>query len=263
MIRYGKTEAGVRWWAAAALMVIGVLLWAACTGGAEKGPGPGQAGLASCQPLSKVERFRYIFDFKIESPQPQGSVDETAVGDPPFAINPTDESVTIQQVYNGSFIRPDRYMIRIETQSEEDAAPIELVFIGEESWLNAGDQWLPGGGPNAFPPLLICESILSGVDLTGLAVSAETIDGQPVSHFRLEETQLNIAAVIPGFGPLSDMGRLLKTSSVDIWLAEEGWPARLEVGSKGAYPSGREMLMEISLEFKDINAKDIKIEPPQ
>ena len=259
MKRYGQTHGGVRWTAAAVLVVIGALLLAACTGG--DGTGAGQAGAAACQSLSKLERFRYTFDYKIDSPQPQGTVDVMALGEPPFAILPTAESLAVRQVFNGSFVRPDRYMIRIETRSEPDATDIELLFIGEQSWAKAGGEWMLAGAPNAFTPLLVCESILSDVELAGLVPSAETVDGQAVSRFQLEEAQLNTVATL--FGAESDMGRLLKSYSVDILLAEDGWPVRLEVGSESSYPSGRDMAMEISLEIKDVNAKDIEIEPPQ
>lgn len=261
MKRLGQTKAGVRWRAAAVLVVIGALIWAACAGGDGTGSGLGQSSAAPCQSLNQFERFRYTFSYKIESPQPQGPVDAKAVGEPSFAILPNAATFELQQVYNGSFIRPDRYMIRIDSPSEEDAPPIELLFVGEQSWVNAGGQWQLTAAPLVFAPMLVCESILSGVDLAGLAASAETVDGQAVSRFRLEDAQLGTAASL--FGAESDMGRLLKSYSVDILLAEDGWPVRLEVGSESSYPSGRDMAIEISLEIKDVNAKDIEIEPPQ
>ena len=57
-------------------------------------------------------------------------------------------------------------------------------------------------------------------------------------------------------------GRLLTAFNVDVWLTEEGWPARLEAKSEANYPSGREFSAELSLEIRDVNSEDVSVEPP-
>ncbi len=59
------------------------------------------------------------------------------------------------------------------------------------------------------------------------------------------------------------MGRLLSTPSVDVWITKEGWTVRLMIKDQATYPSGRELLMEISMDITDVDAGDIKVEPPQ
>jgi len=258
----GNTHAAARW--AAVLLAGGVLVVAAACSGNDKPAGPVRPEDASCQPLNEFESFRYIFRYKFDSPQPAAPVDETQVGDPLFAIAPNAPPVTLEQTFNGAYRRPDSYMVSVDTNlggaSQTESPPIELLFVGGVGWVNFG-EWQQTESPNAYPPITVCEAVLPGLDLSGLAGSQEKIDGEIVTHFRREDAQTEAVGTL--FGPESDHGRLLKTVTVDVWLAEEGWPMRLEARAAGLYPSGREVRVEFSLELKDINADDIKIQPPQ
>ena len=252
------THAAARW--VAALLASGLIVLAACSGSDPAEPARPED--ASCQPLGEFETFRYEFDYKIHTPKPEGPVDEKAVGQPPFAITPTLDSVTLHQVFDGAYQRPDAYMISIDTLSETgetSSAPIEEIFIGDQAWVNLG-QWTESEVPNVYRPTAVCETILSALDLTGISGNQETIDGESVTHFRLDTAELDAAATL--FGPGSDQGRLVKTLAVDVWLAEEGWPVRIEARGEGSYPSGRVIRLELSQEIRDVDSDDIDIRPP-
>jgi len=252
------THAAARW--VAALLASGLIVLAACSGSDPAEPVRPED--ASCQPLGEFETFRYNFDYKIHTPKPEGPVDEKAVGQPPFAITPTLDSVTLHQVFDGAYQRPDAYMISIDTLSETgetSSAPIEEIFIGDQAWVNLG-QWTESAVPNVYAPTAVCESILPALDLTGISGKQETIDGESVTHFRRENAQLDTVSTL--FGPGSDQGRLVKTLAVDVWLAEEGWPVRIEARGEGSYPSGRVIRLELSQEIRDVDSDDIDIRPP-
>lgn len=252
-----------RLWAAGGLVLMAGLLWLACNGGSSVGPGPSPVALAgSCQPIAEFERFRYTVTYTLDSPKPEVPVDDTAVGDPPFAMPPNGDDFLLTQVFAGSFQGPDRFQIEVETPTEEDVGTVALIILGDQIWVNVGSGWVMADFPNAFPPLGVCQSILSSVDFSGLDFSPQTANGQETRHVTIDEAQLDTAAVL--FGSESDMGRLLAVFELEVWLAEDGgWPARLVAKSTGTYPSGRQLSMEISLEIKDIDASDISIEPPE
>lgn len=254
-----------RLWAAGGLVLMAGLLWLACNGGSSGGPGPSPGALAgSCQPIAEFERFRYTFTYTLDSPKPDVPVDDTAVGEPPFAMPPNGDDFLLTQVFAGSFEGPDRFQIEVETPSEEGAGTVSHIIVGDQAWTNIGTAtgWVMADFPNAFPPSAVCLSILTGVDFSGLSFSAETVNGQETRHVTIDEAQLDTAVAL--FGSESDMGRLLAIYDLEIWLAEDGgWPARMVAKSTGTYPSGRQLSMEISLEIKDVGSDDISIEPPE
>lgn len=244
------------------LAIIGALIWLACSGGGQEARVPGPV-TAPCQALEEFERFRYRATYKIESPKPEGSVDETELGEPPFAILPTAESFAIAQEYDGSFVAPDRFLVEVSTPSEEDTQGVLLTFIGDQAWAKPeieGATWVSAAVDNGLPPLEVCDAVLGKLDLTGLPSVPDTLNGLKTQHFQIEQADLEVAATL--FGPESDMGRLTKLYDLDMWVTEEGWPAKLEASSDGTYPSGRQLFMEVTLEIRDVDAGDIEIEPP-
>src|SRR5688572_23322712 len=134
-----------------ALVMLGLVAWLSC-GGDDEGPKP---ITSPCQELGKLERFRYTYRYRIHSPQPEGPVDETQLGDPPFAIPPTGETFSFEQIYEGSFVAPDRYQIEVRTPSEQRSASIQLLFIANEAFIASntpeGTVWRPEpGSTNTF-----------------------------------------------------------------------------------------------------------------
>lgn len=241
------------------LLILAVL--AACNGGPSALPSPvaGVAGL--CQPLAQAERFRYTFAYTLESPQPQGDVDETAVGDPPFALLPTTPDFLFSQQLDGVLEGPDKLDVAIKTEAADDG--FRMIFIGGEQWVSLDDEWTQAqqAQPFPFPPVDMCNAITSGLDLTGLTPAADKIDGVKALRYEAKDVALNTAVMI--WGAQSDPGRVVKKYTVTVWLSEEEEVlVRVESRATGTFPSGREISVELTLEVSDINASDIKIEPP-
>ena len=247
----------------AALALIGALIWLSCSGGGGDGTGQESPGAiaAPCQQLAELERFRYKVTYKIDSPKPEGPVDEAQLGEPPFAIQPAGETFSLTQEFTGSFIAPDRFSIAVFTPSQEGGQELLQIFIEDQVWVKTeGTDWLSAPFTNDFPPQKVCDEVLGKLDLAGLPSTPDNLNGLQAQHVEIEQAELEVAATL--FGPGSDMARLATVYSVDAWVAEEGWPARFEAKSSGTYPSGRQMSVEVTLEITDVDAGDIEIEPP-
>ena len=243
-----------------ALVVL--LIGAACAGGGggTEGTGGAGGGLTACQDLDKLQRYRYTFSFRITSPQPETPLDESQTGTPPFALPPNNPTFELAQEYEGSVVNPDRIAMLVKNEGQPD---LQLVFIGEQAWSSlSDDEWIgpSAAAPIPFPPNQVCTAVMSAADSGGVAPVEEDLNGVATSRYRFDRVDADTAGVL--LGPESDMGRLLKVYEADVWLAEDGWPARLETRSEGTYPSGRKLFMELTLEVKDANDKDIKVEPP-
>ncbi len=242
-----------------ALALLGAVLWLACSSGGSPGSSGGTFA-PSCDALETLSSYRYTYFYEFDTPQRADPVDDSETGDPPFAIPPNAGSFSLGQRFTGEFVSPDRVSIEIDMPSQPNIDSVRMIFIGNQQWINLGGMWVDGSSVNAFPPLSVCEAFLSELDLEGLSFSSDTVNGQETHHFQIERVMIRTIGLL--FGPVSDMGRLLTTPSVDVWITPDGWPARLELTSTEEYPSGRELSMEISLEITDPNADDIEVEPP-
>lgn len=252
-------------WGLFGATILAALFWLACNGnggGQESTAVPGPSASALCQPLADAESFRYEFGYEMESLKPEGPIDTSAVGDPPFALAPDADDFTFFQEVEGSIISPDS--ADIVSRSSISAIDLPQIFIGNLQWVNLGDIWIESTGsqPMPFPPLSVCDAVLGDLDLGGIAASEEEIDGTDALRYRVEEVELDAAQLL--FGAQSgDIGRLLTTYRVDVWLsADDDLPLRIEASSVGTYPSGRELTIDLTLSVKDVNDGDIVVAPP-
>ncbi len=258
-----RSKAGLVALVSLVMLVIGV----ACAGGSGGGAAPSPAagsggGLVACEALNKLQRYRYTFSFLISSPQPETPLDETQVGTPAFALPPNNPTFEFGQDFDGSVVAPDRLDQLVKNEGQPD---LQLRFIGDQAWTQVdGGEWAVSGTAGAvtppFHPDLVCNAVLSAPDFEGVVPVTEELNGNSTSHYRFDGVDADTAGVL--HGPVSDMGRLLTVYDVDVWLAEDGLPARLEARSEGTYPSGRKISIELALEIRDVNAKDIEVEPP-
>ena len=241
------------------LLVVG----AACNGAVQAPYTPQSANfptdVPACQALNGFDSYRYVYTWGWFSPKLETPPDETEVGEPSFALLPSSDTFDFSQVFEGSIINPDRINMFVTTDGDAGAT---LRWVAGQQWTNTGANWLPVGAPQNvfFPPALVCHAAMDGLDLTGVEPSQDTVGEVETDHYRLEQVPLQTAVTL--WQPQSDPGRLLTNFDVDIWLTEDGWPARLEVKSEAKYPSGRDFFAELSLEIIDVNSEDISIEPP-
>ncbi|HEU4759063.1 MAG TPA: hypothetical protein VFT91_03680 [Dehalococcoidia bacterium] len=249
-------------------MVLGALLLMALAaavacggGGGGKTPeGSPVAGLTDlCQSIAKAKSYRYTFSYKLESLKPTGSVDETALGTPPFALPPAAADFKVAQDLDGAARNPDRVDVTINT---EGIGSLREVFVGPDQYVLTGDRWVKRVAEAVpFPALSDCGALLTGVDLTGQKPVEDSVDGAKALRYEVKGVALNTAVSL--WTQQSDMGRLLKTYDVTVWVTKDGkTPLRVESSTVGTYPSGRQLTMTLTLSFKDINDSGVKVEPP-
>jgi hypothetical protein len=180
-------------------------------------------------------------------------------------------SATVARAFGGPFlyqydveasvITPDRFRFTITTT---DVPSVSIIAIGQEVWQETDGTWQPQTQPPSIPyqPIPVCEAILPELDLAQAAPQRENIDGLDTIHYSFPKnaSPQGVAAV---FGEGSDMALLIKTLNVNLWLSGDGANlVRLEFEGKGLYSSGRPLMVHVVLDVRDINDKDIKIEPP-
>jgi hypothetical protein len=244
------------------LLVIG----AACNG---EGEGEGDVPYTShsanyptdvpaCQAFNSFDRYRYVYTFRWFSPEPETIPEDVDTGSPPFALFPNAPTFEFSQTHEGAIINPDRIDLVLKTKDMGEAA---VRWVGGQEWSNANGTWMPvAPQPFTFPPAQVCDAVMDGLDLSAATPSREMVGKLETDHYQLRQVPLDTAITLWNAG--SDPARLLTAFDVDVWLTEEGWPARLEAESRGQYPSGREFSADLSLEITDVNSGDISIEPP-
>ena len=240
-----------------------LLLTVACSGGNDEPVALPTTGAEVCDELGRTERFRYVFDYTLESPRQEPPPTGDPVEEPSYAIGPSADSFRLTQKYSGAFVQPDRadYEISLPDQPQQPAT--RGIRIGENQYFFLGDSWqiVPEPPPFPFAPPVLCDAIVSPLDLTGKAVGVENVGGTEAQHIRLEGVTLPVMSQL--FGPGSDMGRLLTSFDVDLWLSEkDARLVKVAATSRAAYPFGRELTTQLALEVNSYNDDDIEIQPP-
>jgi len=236
------------------------MLVTACGGGDGKPAVLPATGVEVCDELDRTERFRYVFDYAIESPRQESPPTGVTVEGSGYAVGPMAETFRFAQKYNGSFVQPDRADYEI---SAPDQPTTRGIRIGQNQYFFLGDAWqiVPEPPPFPFAPTVLCDVIVSPLDLTGTAGGLEDVDGVQAQHIRLEGVPLTVMSQL--FGPGSDMGRLLTTYDVDLWLSQkDARLVKVAATSKATYPYGREISGQVVLELSSFNDDDIEIQPP-
>jgi hypothetical protein len=223
---------------------------------------PQAATSAACQALTSLDKYRFASNVTLESPEepvPEGEGQPTPVatltrtfGAGPFMFN-----------YNvdGSVIPPDK--VEVLTNAGGETLPLGIVVIGDRSWATVGDVWqeVGPGYPVPYQPLDVCNAFFPEIDLNQAQGEKETVNGVSALHYTLADVPSGQSWGL--IFPESDMAILFQTMDVEVWLAEEdGWPLRMDIQSSGLYSDRRELTGHILVELRDINADDIKVEPP-
>jgi hypothetical protein len=239
------------------------LVMVACSGG-ESGPATlPTTGAAVCEGLKEAERFRYVFSYVIESPKQAEPPDDSALGD--YALPPSFPDFRFETKHAGAFVNPDRLDIEITSPSAQGQSSLRTVRIGENQWFLVDDNWQVDTNPNPaafqFSPPVICDAMLSPLDLAGATGVPENVGDTAAMRFSINGATLPVSSQL--LGPQSDMGRLLQSYDVNLWLSED--KARLvkaEAVSKATYPFGRELSIRFTLEAASYDEKGIEVEPP-
>lgn len=239
----------------AVLAILGGLLLAACGGSGES------AVKASCDAIEGIKSYRYSIALKLQSPAFQ----QSPGADPADPLSGFAEALT--QLFSdiqleGEFVAPDRSKTIMRFQDEE----LELRAIGDKSWVRIGDTWqeqaeAPQEG-TILTPETVCRDLVENLvpSLQVAEAIKATVNGIETKRYHLDEADLEGLPELLGTEAETE---LPSDFAVDVWLAEEGdWPVKLQVKAADDEGGGQPLSLELSMEFKDINDRDIEIEPP-
>jgi hypothetical protein len=245
-------------WAAFGCLLL--LLLGACGGGGGPKAVPA-SGAEVCDKLKEAERFRYSFNYILESEQQENPPDDSTGGD--YVLKPSQADFRLNIKHSGAAERPDRLDFEISLPDQPAQAGVRTIRIGESQWHSIGGSWQsapPEASVFPFTPPNVCDVIVSPLELRGQAANAERIGETATRHVRVNGASLSAAAQL--FGPASDMGRLLTSYDVDIWLGENDRPVKIEAVSSATYPYGRVLSVTIVMDIGSYDDGDIKIQAP-
>lgn len=149
------------------------------------------------------------------------------------------------------------------TSSEEGQDPmsIQMVTIGEDSWMSFGDGWMHtktddesvGAGVEDF--MMVGSSVLDSVDNPELVEKGEVVNGVTTDHYRFEES---------GLAGMEFM--FISQASGDIWISQEGeYVVRMTMDGTGTMPGDDDTevatAMDMTWELLSVN-QPLTIEPP-
>lgn len=254
-----------------ALAIVGLLtaLAAACGGGGEPegegSPTPPPTGedaaLAPCRALQALESYRYSLELTLESPESAETPAEVQPT-PTIALAPRyDAAVRFEYAIDASFVAPDRTEAVITAGSADSFI---MIAIGDQVWIELAGRWkaAPEQADIPYMPLDICEAVLFDLDLSQVEPQEEKVNDVKSLHYSFSQASAP-QAMAKIFGAGSDMDILIKTLDVELWLAEKDkWPVRLDIGGSGFYADGRELRVHVSIDVRDANSGDIRVEPP-
>ena len=252
--------------AGAVLAVLGLVasLLAACGGGEEEPaspPGGEDEAIASCRALEALEKYRYIVNWSLESPE---LTESPTAGQPTPTSDLTRDYIGhffFEHNIEASFVAPDRIDAII---SSAGGVPFRMITIGNQNWALFADHWREALAEQriGYRPLDICNAILVDLTLSQAERQEEKVNDIESIHYSFSQVPSQQAMAMI-FGPDSDTVSLITAADVELWMAEkDNWPVRIEVSGSGLYADGRELRMHILVEIRDANSDDIQVEPP-
>lgn len=253
------------------LAVVGLLtaLAVACGGGGEPEgegsptlPPTGEdAALAPCRALQNLKAYRYSLELTLESSESAETPAEVQPT-PTIALTPQyTAAVRFEYAIDAAFVTPDRTEAVITAGSEDS---FMMIAIGDQAWVELAGNWRAAPAQTKIPyrPLDICEAVLFNLDLSQVEPQEEKVNDVKTLHYTFSQAP-SPEAMAKIFGPGSDMDILIKTLDVELWLTEKDeYPVRLDIGGSGLYADGRELRVHVSIDVRDANSGDIRVEPP-
>lgn len=251
---------------AIAVLLLGLAMATACGGGQ---PGesttPEGSALSPCETLLGLKSYRYTTHVLVESPEPPEHP-TTPLPTPSTTITRRIiHPVIFDYTIDASYVAPDRFdAMTIQKQHETgEERELPIVIIGDRRWYKVADRWIEDPRlPLSYGPQDICSAMFSDLDLRQAEPARESVNGVKALHYSLADV-FSEQGMAQLFGAGSEMDILLKRLNVDLWLAEDGgWPARMEVRSSGFFSDGREFRVTLTVDLRDVNSEEIKVEPP-
>lgn len=207
----------------------------------------------NCDSIDNFDRYRYNSVVTLEVPRP----DDPAIVDEPYP--------PFKTIYDmdGAIQGNDRRQVVI-SYPETLGPDFHIRVIGDTVYeFIAGwearplDPTIP---PIAYLPLDLCRSLEPEANLGSISSTPVEVNGFATRKFEFQVSPEFASRV---WGPQSDMANFIPAFDVTLWVAEDGnWPVRADIRGRGQFDNGRKLRADLFWELRDINDKDIKIEPP-
>ena len=169
---------------------------------------------------------------------------------------------------SGEVVTPDREKAVTRYSGDLETDPVNQLVIGDTSWILVGDRWQPSDltpdqtSPISFQPAEFCQAAEPDADLTDLEGAIGRVGVIAAERYHIEGIESDFIARLPSRAG-GDDAVYARNVTIDVWLTEDKWPARLEVHGSGTYPDGREITATFITQVSDPDDDTIEIEPPE
>jgi len=217
------------------------------------------AASAACQALTALKTYRYISNLTLQVPEEPVPPEERPT--PAATLTRDIEGAYLFEYdIDGAVVAPDRLDVQITGGTQN---PFGIIIIGDQRWISLEGEWRESPQTVVpYQPMDVCNALFPELNLDQARGEKTTVNDVNALHYVLPATPSGqtIATI---FGPTSDMAILMQTMDIEVWTAEkDGWPVEMDIQSKGVYANGRQLQAHIHIELRDINDKDIRVEPP-
>ena len=215
--------------------------------------------------LSDLSSYRYTL--KIEGTGAGGPLADIrdGLGSVPGQTTPkANEAVTFN--VDGAFVKPDKAQWKNKVGSFEVAQTV----IGKQEWVTFGGQTQGPQPASSLDPSDLSlaaamwdQSNLAG-DVAGKMTCGgkETVNGVSTTKCSLDRTALaSLPKDLEGFFEDVEV-KDLTAFNMNLWLADQGYPVKLDVDMAGKDSSQRDYKLKMQMDLTDIN-KSIDIAPPK
>ena len=228
-----------------------------------QGSGSGPVQTAA---LSSLNSYRYTL--KMEGTGTGGPLADLRDGLASVPGNATpraNEAVTFN--VDGAFVKPDKATWKIKVGSFEVAQTV----IGKQEWVTFGGQTMGPQPATSLDPsdLSLAAAMWDQSNLPAdlnskmsCASGKENVNGVSTRKCDLDKAALSsMQKDLQGF--FEDVSlKDLSAFTMSLWLADQGYPVKLNVDMAGKDASARDYAMKVQMDLTDVN-KSIDIQAPK
>lgn len=240
----------------------------ATSGGASSGtitPGGGSSGGLKTAALSSLDSYRYTL--KMEGTGTGGPLADLrdSMGSIPGGSTPkANEAVSFK--VDGAFVKPDKATWKINLGSFEVAQTV----IGKQEWVTFGGQTMGPQPASSLDPndLSLAAAMWDQSNLPedvsskmSCASGKENVNGVSARKCDIDKAALSsMQKDLQGF--FEDVSlKDLSAFNMSLWLADQGYPVKLNVEMAGKDSSSRDYGLKMQMDLTDVN-KSIDIKEP-
>jgi hypothetical protein len=226
--------------------------------------GSSSSGNVKTAQLSSLDSYRY--SLKMEGTGAGGPLADIrdGLGSVPGGTTPrANEAVTFN--VDGAYVKPDKAQWKIKVGSFEVAQTV----IGKQEWVSFGGQTMGPQPASSLDPsdLSLAAAMWDDSNLPDDVASKmkcesgkETVNGVSARKCSIDKSAMSSVPNLEGF--FEDVNlKDLSAFNMNIWLADQGYPVKLNVDMAGQDQSKRDYALKVQMDLTDVN-KSIDITPP-